>query len=264
MYLWTPLYLDLSSVEICKALKATDSKQSSGPDNLDPYRLKLGADFITEPIAQSFRWVFRQIPFLICGKQPMFFLYWRAGPVRIEMIIASDFRISGKFSIKTKQKFLPDIVGIHTFVGESTDKVSSYKCLGVWLDDRLTFKVHVAHLMKKLKVRMGVYYHKRACFNWAVRRTHVQATFLSALDCEAIIYMHASSSILRCIDCIDFVKFKETATLGYFYLQGKGENSLLICVIFYYRWAAVMILALDGSRWLLYKVKRFNLKGLLG
>lgn len=54
MYLRTPLYLDLSSVEICKALKATDSKQSSGPDNLDPYRLKLAADFITEPIAQSF------------------------------------------------------------------------------------------------------------------------------------------------------------------------------------------------------------------
>lgn len=45
----------VSSMEICKALKAIDPKhpkQSPKPNNLDPYLLKLAADFIAEPIAQ--------------------------------------------------------------------------------------------------------------------------------------------------------------------------------------------------------------------
>lgn len=50
-----------SSVEISKALKTVDAKQSTGCDNLDPYHLKLAADFIAEPIVRIFDFVFRQI-----------------------------------------------------------------------------------------------------------------------------------------------------------------------------------------------------------
>lgn len=53
---------------------------------------------------------------------------------------------------------ITDILGVHNVGVESIEKISFYKYLGIWLDDRLSLKVHIAHLMKKLKVRLGFYY----------------------------------------------------------------------------------------------------------
>ena len=44
----------ISYAEVYKALKAIDTKRSAGPDNLDPYLLKIADDDITEPVAHIF------------------------------------------------------------------------------------------------------------------------------------------------------------------------------------------------------------------
>jgi hypothetical protein len=44
----------VSYTEVCKALKAIDTKKSAGPDNLDSYLLKIAAGIITEPAAHIF------------------------------------------------------------------------------------------------------------------------------------------------------------------------------------------------------------------
>ncbi len=41
----------ISTVEMCKALKAIDPEKSPRPDSLEPNLLKVAADYIAEPIA---------------------------------------------------------------------------------------------------------------------------------------------------------------------------------------------------------------------
>jgi hypothetical protein len=44
----------VSYTEVYKTLEAMDTKKSAGSDNLDPYRLKIVAGIITEPVAHMF------------------------------------------------------------------------------------------------------------------------------------------------------------------------------------------------------------------
>ncbi len=44
------VFKPVSVNQICKALKGIDNKTSVGPDNLDPYLLKVAADVIAEPV----------------------------------------------------------------------------------------------------------------------------------------------------------------------------------------------------------------------
>jgi hypothetical protein len=44
----------VSYTEVYKTLKARDTKQSAGPDNLVPYLLQIAAGIITEPVAHIF------------------------------------------------------------------------------------------------------------------------------------------------------------------------------------------------------------------
>uniref|UniRef100_A0A673ZIM1 Reverse transcriptase domain-containing protein n=1 Tax=Salmo trutta TaxID=8032 RepID=A0A673ZIM1_SALTR len=95
----------------------------------------------------------------------------------------------------------------NTFVITSLDgtqikQVSAYKYLGVWLDDRLSFKKHVTELGKKLKFKIGFLYRNRACLSFVNRKQIVQATFMSVLDYGDIIYMHASANTLKPLDAI--------------------------------------------------------------
>lgn len=95
----------------------------------------------------------------------------------------------------------------NTFVITSLDgtqikQVSAYKYLGVWLDDRLSFKKHVTELGKKLKFKIGFLYRNRACLSSVNRKQIVQATFMSVLDYGDIIYMHASANTLKPLDAI--------------------------------------------------------------
>ncbi len=49
---------------------------------------------------------------------------------------------------------------------------------------------------------MGFYYRNKGCFSFSVRKTLIQATFLSMLDYGDILYMHANQSSLKMLDSV--------------------------------------------------------------
>ena len=92
--------------------------------------------------------------------------------------------------------------GIYTLKGEQIERVTSYKYLGFWLDDKLSFKVHVEQLTKRLRGQIGFLYRNRSCFSLSNRKTIVQSVILSVLDYGDLIYMHASRSTLKPLDAV--------------------------------------------------------------
>ena len=69
----------------------------------------------------------------------------------------------------TRARTLPEKVSIVTSGGLAVEKVSSYKYLGIWLDDKLSFKVHVDNLVTKLKLKLGFSFRNKAFRLWLGR-----------------------------------------------------------------------------------------------
>src|SRR4029434_4334144 len=81
---------------------------------------------------------------------------------------------------------------ICTRSGTNIEQVLCYKYLGIWLDDRLSFKSHVLDLAKKVTIKLGALYRIRSCFTFENRMEIVQSTILSVLDYGDIVYMYAA------------------------------------------------------------------------
>ena len=60
----------------------------------------------------------------------------------------------------------PAVANVFSPDGKCIQQVSSYKYLGVWLDEKLTFKIYINNLVKKLKIKLGFYLLKTR-FNFA-------------------------------------------------------------------------------------------------
>ena len=93
-------------------------------------------------------------------------------------------------------------LSIYTSDGKNIERVSSYKYLGIWIDDKLLFNVHIFNLIRKLKVKIGFYFRNKYNFTFHAKKKLVEATFLSVIDYGDILYMHAPSSILRRLDSV--------------------------------------------------------------
>lgn len=91
---------------------------------------------------------------------------------------------------------------IATLAGHTIEQVKVYKYLGVWVDDKLSFTVHVENLIRKLKLKIGFYYRHKACFFFEARKELVRCTLLSVLDFSDVIYMQASATTLRALDSV--------------------------------------------------------------
>ncbi len=91
---------------------------------------------------------------------------------------------------------------ILTLEGESIERVSCYKYLGIWLDEKLGFQVHIENLLKKLRPKLVFLYRLKKCFPFEARKRIIQSCFLTLLDYGDVIYMHASSSILKKLDYV--------------------------------------------------------------
>ena len=91
---------------------------------------------------------------------------------------------------------------ISTLNGMPIDRISNYKYLGIWIDDKLSFKIHISELTKKLKSELSLFYLNRACFTFKCRKQLVQATFLPVLDYADIINMHAALTTLKPLDAV--------------------------------------------------------------
>lgn len=68
-------------------------------------------------------------------------------------------------------------VDIISAQGKKLEVVSSFKYLGIWLDDGLSFKHHVENLLKKLRLKLGFYFRNKSCFSVEARKRLISATF---------------------------------------------------------------------------------------
>ena len=91
---------------------------------------------------------------------------------------------------------------LYSLNGTSIERVPHYKYLGIWLDEKLTFNMHIDILIKSLRMKLGFLYRNRACFPWHTRKRLIESLFLSALDYGDIIYRNASATTLRGLDSV--------------------------------------------------------------
>ena len=96
----------------------------------------------------------------------------------------------------------PTADNLYTIEGVPIEKVSNYKYLGVWIDDKLSFKKHISELITKIKPKLAFLYRNKACFDSKSRKQLIQATILSVLDYCDTIYMHAAHASLKPLDAI--------------------------------------------------------------
>ena len=77
-------------------------------------------------------------------------------------------------------------------------RVTSYKYLGIWLDEKLSFKIHITNLIKKLRTKLGFFYRNKSCFTFNSKKTIVQTTFLSVLLWRSICTHLQTFSLIFC------------------------------------------------------------------
>ena len=96
----------------------------------------------------------------------------------------------------------PNKVHISTVNDTKIKRVTEYKYLGVWLDEKFTFKFHVDNLASKLRQKIGFLYRKGSNFHLISKKKVVEAVFLSVLDSGDVIYRHAAASTLKSLDSV--------------------------------------------------------------
>ena len=107
-----------------------------------------------------------------------------------------------KWMLFSRSPRVDDSLCIVTLQGEPIEIVNSYKYLGIWLDTKLSFTVHIEHLVKKLRRKIGFLYRNKSCFSVSTRRSLVQSLILPVFDYGDIVYMHASSTVLKSLDTV--------------------------------------------------------------
>jgi exonuclease III len=86
--------------------------------------------------------------------------------------------------------------------GTTLERVTSYKYLGIWVDEKLDFKSHVKQLTKKLRIKLFFLYRNRCCFTFPARKRIIESVFISVLDYGDVIYGNASLSTLKTLDAV--------------------------------------------------------------
>uniref|UniRef100_A0A0E9XHX0 Uncharacterized protein n=1 Tax=Anguilla anguilla TaxID=7936 RepID=A0A0E9XHX0_ANGAN len=91
---------------------------------------------------------------------------------------------------------------ISTANGSNIERVTEYKYLGIWFDEKLTFKYHIDNLVSKLWQKLGFFYRNRTSFPMISRKRIVEAVFLSVLDYGDVLYRIAAPSTLKPLDSV--------------------------------------------------------------
>ena len=100
-----------------------------------------------------------------------------------------------------KSAALPTAV-ITTSEGLEFEMVTSYKYLGAWLDDTLSFSQHISKLQAKVKSRLGFLYCNHSSFTPAAKLILMQMTILPMLDYGVVIYRSAGNGALEWLDVL--------------------------------------------------------------
>lgn len=80
------------------------------------------------------------------------------------------------------------------------ERVSTYKYLSFLLDQWFTSKPHIEGLVKKLRLKLGIYFQNKSCFSLKVRKILVSATFLPVINYGDNLYMFAPVASLHMLD----------------------------------------------------------------
>ena len=161
--------------------------------------------------------------------------------LRLRLVLNAKKTKYMTFSRSRANTAVPPIL---TLEGTCLDKVASYKYLGIWIDEKMAFDVHIGNLLRKLRPKLGFFFRLRKCFPSEARKRIVQSSFLSVLDYGDVIYMHASSSLLKKLDsayhtAIRFVTGAGSRThhctlyqsLGWSSLYQRRQSHMLIFIL---------------------------------
>ena len=56
--------------------------------------------------------------------------------------------------------------------------------VSICLDKKLSFKIHISNLIKKLRAKLGLFYQNKSCFTFNSKKTILQ--FLTVLDASTL------------------------------------------------------------------------------
>ena len=91
---------------------------------------------------------------------------------------------------------------ITTLKGSDIAIVNEYKHLGIWLDDKCTFKQHVNKRTCKLRQKRGSLYRNKVCLPKHTRKKIIEATLLPVLDYGDVLYRDAPVTTLKSLDSV--------------------------------------------------------------
>ena len=94
-----------------------------------------------------------------------------------------------KTTLFSNGKRLPSYLPSLTVYGVETEMVTSYKYLGILIDENLSFKLHIDKLVSKLKLKLGCFFRNKSCFSLQGRKYLLTTTFLPLLDYEDLLFM---------------------------------------------------------------------------
>ena len=77
------------------------------------------------------------------------------------------------------------------------ERVSEYKYLGIWIDDKISFKFHIDTLASKLRQKIGFLYRNKSIFPIICRKKIIEAVFLSVMDYGDTVYGNAVPTTLE-------------------------------------------------------------------
>ncbi len=90
------------------------------------------------------------------------------------------------------------VPSILTIDGLYIERVTAYKYLRIWLDEKLTFDLYIDCLNQDWVFVSA----KKKSFSFEVRKRIIQTMFLPILDYGDCIYMHASLYLLKRLDSV--------------------------------------------------------------
>ena len=127
--------------------------------------------------------------------------------------------------------------------GHNIERVSENKYLGIWLNQKLTFKFHNNILVSKLRQEIGYLYRNRSTFPMFCWKWIIEAEILSVLDYD-VIYRHASVSTL--LDSVYRSTLRFNTGVCY---------STLHCILYENMLGAAPLTVRSDSHWFLFLFK---------
>lgn len=85
---------------------------------------------------------------------------------------------------------------IYCLDGSKLTNVNTFKYLGVWLDNELSFSAHIDSVTKKVNCILGQLYRSANCFTLPVRKRIITQLVLPIIDYADIVYQNTSHTNL--------------------------------------------------------------------